>query len=157
MKTLFTFLVFGMALVWLFAQVPMADTYAKTSSQSNVPHAMRVGLNFGNLQKNCQGHGAVCTIQQIAEKSLLPPAWAEAEGRLYVTRSGHVELDVLKSSIKPTPSGESPLNLPVFSLQDSLHVGFALDGSAEQHGRELVLPPGRYYVIETESRYIIQW
>ncbi|GEM_PF-2589324 len=157
MKTFVSvFFVFSCAaLALLFAQRPKTPSFHRSSLRQQ---PIRMGIDFGHPAKNCQGRGALCRIQQIAEKSLFMPPWAEAEGRLYLTRSGHFELDILKDNMQLTyKDGLSPLNLPVFFQPDSLPVELVLPESLNSYPQGIVLPPGRYYLVETESRYILQW
>ncbi len=157
MKTSVTLLFFFACatLLWLFAQRPLSPAYGKPSQ---LKQFIRVGIDFGNPAKNCQGRGTLCRIRQLAEKTLFRPSWAEAEGRLYFTRSGHFELDILKTGLELShKDGLPPLQLPVLFQPDSLQLEFVLPDLPDRYPEGVVLPPGRYEVIETESRYILQW
>jgi len=157
MKKIFTLLIALLGLcVWLLAQSPMA-TRIFSKATGRAPQAIRVGFNFGNPTKNCNGGGQICQIEQIANKSLSLPAWAEGEGTLYFTRSGHVEMDIYKTSLSEEDEAPAPFSLPVLTLEDSLYIDFVLPDAQAAYQGVIALPPGRHYVIETESRYIIQW
>ncbi len=157
MKKILTLLVGLFCLwAWLLAQSPMASQ-SFPKAIGGKPQSIRVGFNFGNPSKGCTGAGQICEIEQIAEKSLSPPAWAEGEGTIYFTRSGHVEMDIYKASLPAEDGASAPFSLPVLSLEDSLYIDFVLPDARAAYQGVVAIPPGRYYVIETESRYIIQW
>ncbi len=155
-KTITLFVALFAILIWLVAQRPMAVMHF-AKAEGAKPQNIRVGFDFGNTRKNCQGTESICHIEQIGEKTMGTPAWAEGEGTLYFTRSGHVEMDIYKNSLTAAEDASSPLMLPVLSLEDSLYIDFVLPDAKAAYQGQVAIPPGRYYVIETESRYIIQW
>ncbi len=157
MKTTITLFLTAAALIWAVAQksATMPLHYGKARAE---PAYMRVGVTFGDPTDACEGRQQLCGVRQIVEKTTTTPAWADAEGRLYITRSGHAELDIYKSSLAKTEDKSEPLFTgPILEQKDSLDVEVVLSGLVPPSMRNICLPKGRYYVVETETRYIIQW